>query len=635
MATRREVTDDEVTEALTKVTSALPGGGEERPGQLQMAHALTRAIHEERHLVVQAGTGTGKSLAYLIPCVLAGVTCVVATATKALQDQLAGKDLPFLAAHLGRPFRFAVLKGRSNYLCLQKGQEIAAREGEEQLELADADTAELGRLGREVVQILRWARTNETGDRAELDFEPHPRVWASLSVTARECAGASRCPKGELCRAEAAHERAAEADVIVVNTHLYAMHLASGGHLLPPHEVVVFDEAHELEDIVAAAMGVELTAGRFTALARSVRSVAGDADVAVAVDDAGLRLTSVLGPHTSTRVDAADDEELGAVLVLCRDRLGRATTALRAAEPDADSAARTRAMKAATSLIEDIDSAAEIGDHRVAWVEGPAHAPVMKVAPVDVAGILASRLWESGVETAALTSATIPPLLPRRLGLEEGSYAQLDVGSPFDFANHAVLYCAARLPDPRHADYERAMHAELDALIRAAGGRTLALFTSWRAMRAAADALRDTLPWRVMTQDELPKPALLAAFSTDETSCLFATMGFWQGVDVPGAALSLVVIDRLPFPRPDEPLLQARRERAGADAFRVIDLPRAATLLAQGAGRLIRSRTDRGVVAVLDSRLARAGYRADLLRAMPPMRLTALRSNVEQFLATQ
>ena len=635
MATRRDVTVDDVTDALAKVTAALPGGGEDRPGQLQMAHALTRAIHEQRHLVVQAGTGTGKSLAYLIPCVLAGVTCVVATATKALQDQLAGKDLPFLAAHLDRPFRFAVLKGRSNYLCLQKGQEIAAREGEEQLELADAETAELGRLGREVVQILRWARTNETGDRAELDFEPHPSAWASLSVTARECPGASRCPKGELCLAEAAHERAAEADVIVVNAHLYAMHLASGGHLLPPHEVVVFDEAHELEDIVAAAMGVELTAGRFSALARSVRSVAGDTDVAGAVDDAGLRLTAVLAPHTNARVDAAEHEELAAVLMLCRDRIGRATAALRAAEPDADSAARTRAMKAATSLTEDLDTAAELDEHRVAWVEGPAHAPAMKVAPVDVAGILAARLWASGIEAAALTSATIPPLLPDRLGLDEGTYTQLDVGSPFDFANHAVLYCAARLPDPRHADYEPAMHAELDVLIRAAGGRTLALFTSWRAMRAAADALRDALPWRLMTQDELPKPALLAAFTTDETSCLFATMGFWQGVDVPGAALSLVVIDRLPFPRPDEPLLQARRERVGADAFRAIDLPRAATLLAQGAGRLIRSSTDRGVVAVLDSRLARAGYRSDLLRALPPMRLTALRSNVEQFLAAQ
>ena len=635
MATRHDVTLDDVTEALEQVTAALPGGGEDRLGQLQMAHAVMRAIQDRRHLVVQAGTGTGKSLAYLIPCVLAGVTCVVATATKALQDQLAGKDLPFLAAHLGRPFRFAVLKGRSNYLCLQKGEEIAEREGAERLDLADADTAELGRLGREIVQILRWARTNETGDRAELDFEPHPRAWASLSVTAGECPGASRCPKGDLCRAEAARERAAEADVIVVNTHLYAVHLATGGNLLPPHEVVVFDEAHAVEDIVAAAMGVELTAGRFTALARTLRSVAGDDDVAGAVDDAGLRLTTVLGQHANARVDATEDEELAAVLVLCRERLGRATAALRTADSDADTAARTRAMKAVTSLIDDVDVATEIGEHLVAWVEGPLHAPVMKVAPVDVAGILARRLWASGIEAATLTSATIPPFLPRRLGLEDGSYTQLDVGSPFDFANHAVLYCAAHLPDPRHPDYEAAMHAELDALIRAAGGRTLALFTSWRAMRAAADALRDTLPWRVMTQDELPKPALLAAFSTDETSCLFATMGFWQGVDVPGAALSLVVIDRLPFSRPDEPLLQARRERAGADAFRVIDLPRAATMLAQGAGRLIRSSTDRGVVAVLDSRLARAGYRADLLRAMPPMRLTALRANVEQFLAVQ
>ena len=183
MATRHDVTPDDVAEALSRVTAALPGGGEDRPGQLQMAQAVARAIQERRHLVVQAGTGTGKSLAYLIPCVLGGVTCVVATATKALQDQLAGKDLPFLSAHLGRPFRFAVLKGRSNYLCLQKGEEIAEREGAEQLELADADTADLGRLGREIVQILRWARTNHTGDRAELDFEPHPRVWASLSVS--------------------------------------------------------------------------------------------------------------------------------------------------------------------------------------------------------------------------------------------------------------------------------------------------------------------------------------------------------------------------------------------------------------------------------------------------------------------
>jgi ATP-dependent DNA helicase DinG len=217
--------------------------------------------------------------------------------------------------------------------------------------------------------------------------------------------------------------------------------------------------------------------------------------------------------------------------------------------------------------------------------------------------------------------------------LPADSFEHIDVGSPFDHAGHAVLYCARALPDPRTPEYEPAMHDELEALIRAAGGRTLALFTSWRAMRAAAEALRDRLPWRVLTQEDLPKPALVAAFTDDETSCLFATMGFWQGVDVPGPALSLVVIDRLPFARPDEPLQQARRDRAGASAFEDVDLPRAATLLAQGAGRLIRSMTDRGVVAVLDPRLAKAGYRNRLLAGLPPMRRTALRANVEDFLS--
>ncbi|MBV8560558.1 MAG: ATP-dependent helicase, partial [Acidimicrobiia bacterium] len=234
---------------------------------------------------------------------------------------------------------------------------------------------------------------------------------------------------------------------------------------------------------------------------------------------------------------------------------------------------------------------------------------------------------------AVLTSATIPSNLPVRLGLPpEPHRRELSVASPFDYENQSLLYCAAHLPDPRRPEFEEAMQAELFALIKAAGGRTLALFTSWRAMRSAATALGPALPWRMMTQDELPKPALLRAFAGDETSCLFATMGFWQGVDIPGAALSLLAIDKLPFSRPDEPLMRARRDRAGAAAFQTVDLPRAATLLAQGAGRLIRSTADRGVVAVLDPRLASAGYRWELIHALPPMRRTKERSEVERFL---
>ena len=240
---------------------------------------------------------------------------------------------------------------------------------------------------------------------------------------------------------------------------------------------------------------------------------------------------------------------------------------------------------------------------------------------------------EEADATAVLTSATIPPRLGERLGLPDGTYDQLDVGSPYAYDEQALLYCPLHLPDPRHADYEAAMHAELVELIEAAEGRTMALFTSWRAMDAAADALRDRSRWPLRTQSDLPKPALVARFSNEETSCLFATMGFWQGVDVPGRALSLVTIDRLPFPRPDDPLLQARRAKAGPGAFELIDIPRAATLLAQGAGRLIRSPTDRGVVAVFDVRLAKARYRWSLINALPPMRRTRHRSDVEEFLA--
>jgi ATP-dependent DNA helicase DinG len=244
--------------------------------------------------------------------------------------------------------------------------------------------------------------------------------------------------------------------------------------------------------------------------------------------------------------------------------------------------------------------------------------------------MLADALWAR--TTVVLTSATIPPGIGRRLGVAEGATDELDAGSPFPYATNALLYCASHLPDRRREDAETALHEELEALIEAAGGRTLALFTSWRAMEGAAEALRGRVPFRLMTQSELPKPALVEAFSSDETSCLFATMGFWQGVDVPGPALSLVVIDRIPFPRPDEPLLQARRERFGSAAFREVDLPRAATLLAQGAGRLIRSADDRGVVAVLDARLAKASYRWELVRALPPMTRTRHRADVAAFL---
>jgi ATP-dependent DNA helicase DinG len=614
---------------LRRATSCLPDS-EDRPGQVAMAEAVARAISRQRHLIVAAGTGTGKSLAYLVPALASGSRVVVATATKALQDQLATRDLPVLAERLGVPFEFAVLKGRSNYLCRQRAMEVA---GGDQLTLEEAGGGQGGGpLAREVRRLLTWSVTAETGDRADLPFEPSHRAWAQVSVGPTECPGASRCPVGDACFAEAARERAAHADVVVVNTHLYAFHLMSGGGLLPPHDLVVVDEAHELEDVASSSLGFELSSGRLRALGRLARPLLDDPGSAAAVEEGGDVLDTAAAPWKGQRLPRPLPTEVADALTLVRQRVANVVASTRKSE--ADTARRGRALEAGGHLATDLDALLTMGEDRVAWVEGPAHGPLVKVAPIDVGAILRDLWWSRpDAPTAVLTSATIPPGLGGRLGLPDGSFDEVDVGSPFDYPRQALLYCARHLPDPRSPAYEEAMHAELVELIGAAGGRTMALFTSWRAMQAAAGAVSGRVPWPVFTQADLPKPALVARFAAEEQSCLFATMGFWQGVDVPGPALSLVVLDRIPFPRPDDPLLQARRERLGRQAFAAIDLPRAATLLAQGAGRLIRSAGDRGVVAVLDPRLSTARYGWELVRALPPMTRTRHREEVARWLA--
>jgi len=629
--------DADIVAALAKVTGALPGGGEARPGQVEMALAVAKAIRTERHLVVQAGTGTGKSLGYLVPSILLGANLVVATATKALQDQLARRDLPLVASALGADVTFAVLKGRSNYLCRQRMVEMEG--APDQLDIGEgrdgagaAPGANLGELGRQVRRLLEWGKSTTTGDRAELEFEPRPYAWSALSVTASECPGASRCPMGEECFSEEARRRAAAADVVVVNTHLYGAHLASGSVVLPPHDVVVFDEAHELEDVVASSLGLELGAGRLRALSRAARAIVTGAGVRAAerVSDVADRLEQTLEDLAGQRLTEPLPEDLTAALGASGGALSELLNALR--QVDDSEAAKARSMQALTHLVEDVQSLTKVGRDRVAWVERADRNPLLRVAPVEVGPLLEQSLW--GEVTAVLTSATIPLRLTTRVGLPTDRSDQMDVGSPFPYGENALLYCAAHLPDPRAPGYEAALHEEITALAQAAGGRTLALFTSWRAMHAAAEALAGKLPGHLYTQADLPKPALIDAFTSDESACLLATQGFFQGVDVPGRTLSLVCIDRIPFPRPDEPLNQARRERAGAAAFSVVDLPRAATMLAQAAGRLIRSSTDRGVVAVLDPRLARATYRWELVNALPPMRRTRHRAEAEEFLRT-
>ena len=586
-----------------------------------MAEAVAVAIRTKRHLAVQAGTGTGKTLAYLVPAILSGASVIVATATKALQDQLAGKDLPFLDEHLGVPFEWAVLKGRSNYLCRQRLVEHTATDGAGQ-QLGLDGVAERAPAD-ELRTLAAWALTSPTGDRAELATEPSEQAWAAVSVGARECPGAARCPSGLTCFAEAARQRALAADVVVVNLHLYGLDIASGAVMLPDHDLVIVDEAHQLEDIVSATSGVELTAGRFSDLARRIRGVIADDRLPSGVDDAGRILLDALRAHRDRRLKGRLPDDLAGAITVARGRVELALAAARAVPSSAPEETRSRALRlqqSAGALIEDLGVVEQVTADQVVWVEGTDSYPVLRVAPLDVAGLLHDALWTQ--RTAVLTSATLPPRLPQRLGLPPADVTELDVGSPFDYEAQAVLYCAAHLPDPRSPKYLEALADEMAGLIEAAGGRTLALFTSFRVLDEMAAALTPRLDVPILTQRAMPKGRLLEAFAADEATCLFATMGFWQGVDVPGSALSLVVIDRIPFPRPDEPLLQARRERAGADAFGRIDLPRAATLLAQGAGRLIRSAGDRGVVAVLDPRLASATYRWDVVRALPPMRRT-------------
>ena len=616
---------------LASIVDAMPGGGEDRPGQQTMLLAVANAIATGRHLAVEAGTGTGKSLAYLVPALASGARVVVATATKALQDQLATKDLPLLTEHLDRPFSFALLKGRSNYVCAQRLAEIE-RDGEQLSLDVERDRAPADELAR----IQAWAETTPTGDQAELDFSPSSAAWAAVSVGPRECPGRSRCPSGEVCFAERARDAAFGADVTVVNLHLYGMHLASDGAVLGEHDIVVLDEAHQAEDILAASNGTEIGPGRFGALVRTAGAILADDELLSRVSEAGDNLADALAPRLGQRITEVDPDLVGA-LDVARSRVERLAHALRNLPDDGPSdtgARKIRAVQATTALIDDLDQVRELDDRLVTWVEGSSSSPVLRVTPIDISGLLSEQLWSDGPVTV-LTSATLPANLAERLGLDGHPHDDLRAESPFDYENQAMLYCAADLPEPRDPDYRDAFWAELESLIVAAGGRTLALFTSRRAMNEAAEHLEPRLPWRVLTQDELPKPALIEAFSSDEESCLFATMSFWQGVDIPGPALSLVTIDRLPFPRPDDPVLTARRELAGPRAFRVIDIPRATMMLAQGAGRLIRSVDDRGVVAVLDSRLARSkSYRWDFVNALPPMRRTRDRAEVEAFLRT-
>jgi len=596
-----------------------------------MAEAIEEAFFEHRHVVVAAGTGTGKSLAYLVPSALLGRPVVVATATKALQEQLAQRDLPLVSAALGDVV-VALLKGRNNYLCRQRTAELSDRGFQAAMvdEVA-GERVDDSRLVAQVERLLAWERSTATGDRADLPEDVSERAWSMVSVGARECPGAFHCPQGTRCFTELARAAASEADIIVINLHLLGAHLAAGGQVLPEHDAVVIDEVHELEAIMTQSLGVELTPNRLRTLASQARPLlSGDAgDAAKSVAEAAETYAHALGElPDGIEVSLEEAAELGDALRVCDEALRGLLGALRGL-PESETRA-PRAVSTATRLLEDVNRLRGAGSQEVLWLDGNRSSKSLTLSPIDVGPALVDGLFSTA--TVAMTSATVPPGLARRLGLSPEDVTELDVGSPFNFKEQSILYVATDLGDRRAPDAELKIADEIALLAEAAGGRTLALFTSRRAMQEAADRVADRIDHPILVQGAATNTALVEQFRANEDACLFATMGMWQGLDVPGRSLSLVTIDRLPFGRPDDPLLEARRRRAGNQAFSQVDLPRTATLLAQGVGRLIRSTTDRGVVAVLDDRLAKATYRNVLLSALPPMKRSVERHEVLAFL---
>jgi ATP-dependent DNA helicase DinG len=626
--------DDDVVEIdaeralalLDRITHELPGGGENREGQRAMVRSVAAALSRRRTTVIEAGTGIGKSLAYLIPAVMSGQRVVVATATKNLQDQLAQKDAPTVAAN-APGVRVAVLKGKQNYLCRNRVQSVG---GAAQLSFDDGTDVPKG-VADQMRRILQWSNETETGDRDELPFEVDQRAWRNLSVTPQECLHRANCPQGQNCFAELAKDRAAESSILIVNTHLYASHLASGSMLLPAHEFVVFDEAHEIVDIFASLLGTSLNATRLRALAGVARPLLGAEFLERCLD-----LVTVADRFAASLQIQYDRNELTGLDEDCSRELGRANELVVAlveglrslATSGADAEARKiRALGPAIHLANDLARVNSVRAGELLFISKRDREVDVEISLVDVGPRLADDLW--GNVTAILTSATIPDTLPKSLGLGSTPIEHFD--SPFDYAANSLLYVPQNFPGRNDAGAEEAIIEELVELIAAAGGRTLALFTNRSVMNRVADAVSPRLETEVLVQGTRSRQRIIEEFRDNAEASLFAVASFWQGIDVPGHSLSLVTIDRLPFSVPNDPLAEARRANSERPFYEV-DLPRATMLLAQGVGRLIRNNTDRGVVAVLDTRLAQSSYRSTMFRKLPPMKRTRDRAQVLAFL---
>ncbi len=663
-----------VNEVLAAAVTAM--GGEQRSGQLRMAEAVASALETGLHLLVQAGTGTGKSLAYLIPAVLHEKPVVVATATLALQHQLVERDLPAMLEGTRHALQttpsYAVLKGRNNYACLHRVREGAP---DEQGVLIDVP---VGDLGSRVLALREWAETQADADGSgDRDAAPphQEAAWRQVSVSARECLGAARCPFGDECFAERARDAAMVADIVVTNHALLAIDVIDGLPVLPDHDAVIVDEAHELAARVTGVASAELAP---VAVERAAQRAAGHVDGQQAddlEDAAALFRTAVdaAPPGQVTRLDGT----LADALALVRDAARACWSAFPSAVGDDDAG-----RKHARNLVDQVRVVAErmvaASDLDVLWVaerDRLRFGHELRVAPLSVSGLLRQRLFAS--KTVIMTSATVTlggdfdavartvglrpservelgsadPSAPDDAGDDSGDdgtvvdgdedrplrWAGIDVGSPFDYPRQGILYIASHLPPPGRDGLGEPQLAEIAALVDAAGGRTLGLFSSRRAAEYAAEQVRERLPDRpILCQFDGQLSLLKGQFLAEPGTSLFGTLSLWQGLDVPGDTCRLVIIDRIPFPRPDDPLMSARQRavsQAGGNGFMAVAAMHAALLLAQGSGRLIRSRADRGVVAVLDPRLATQRYASYLLRSMPPMWRTTAPTAVRAALA--
>ncbi len=662
-ATGEPAAPSEVHTVLAAAVQAL--GGQERAGQVQMAEAVATAMEGGTHLLVQAGTGTGKSLAYLVPSLLHDKRVVVATATLALQHQLVERDLPRLVeaigdgSHPGVDASYAVLKGRSNYACLHRIREGAPDDQGVLVEVPE------GSMGKKVLELRTWAEAEVEGKgTGERDSAPRhtDREWRQVSVSHRDCLGAAKCPFGQECFAELAKEKAARSHLIVTNHSLLAIDAIEGVPMIPEYDVVVIDEAHELTARVTQAATDELTTGDVERAARrSQRYV--DGSEADDLADAAEALHAAIAEARPGRFERIP-QELGDALVLVRDAARSCISAYpKDSESDGD-AGRTQARGSVQEVFVNAERMAADLASDVLWLsEGSTSGqsripPRLCVAPLQVWGQMRDKLLSD--KTVVMTSATLMlggdfSSLASSVGLkpservtdggdlagETGAdvlpWRGIDVGSPFDYGQQAILYLARHLPPPGRDGLGQAQLDEIVGLVDAAGGRTLGLFSSRRAAETAAEAVRERLPHlTTLAQGDAQLPELAKQFVSDPHTCLFGTLSLWQGLDVPGETCQLVLIDRIPFPRPDDPLMSARQkaaDQAGGNGFMQVAATHAALLLAQGAGRLIRTTTDRGVVAVLDPRLATARYGGFLKASLPPMWTTTDPALVRKALA--